>query len=110
MTIIADDSQSSITEVIKLSVKPENLQRMMDYVQEWHTTVIPTLPGFQKAALLSSSAGAVFVYANWSSQEAMGAANHDPRMIKYFEGLIPLLADQPEVHICSVGMIAEAEQ
>src|ERR1700736_6152636 len=75
MTIVADDGHSTITEVVKLPVHPENLQRMMDYVQEWHETIIPALPGFQGAALLSSPVGAVFVYANWSSKEAVEAAN-----------------------------------
>src|SRR5437764_11907829 len=111
MTIVADDDRhATITEVVKLPVAPENLQRMMDYVQEWHETIIPGFPGFQGAALLSSPAGAVFVYANWSSKEAIEEANHDPRMGKYFEGLFPLLAGQPEVHFCAVGMIAEAER
>lgn len=110
MTIVADDgSDSSVTEMVKLPVKPENLDRMMDYVLDWHEMVIPTLPGFQKAALLSSAAGAVFVYAKWSSKEAIENANHDPRMQRYFKGLFPLLAGQPEIHICSVGMVAEAE-
>ncbi|HAG97862.1 MAG TPA: hypothetical protein DDW33_13640 [Ktedonobacter sp.] len=113
MIIVADDDDdghSTITEVVKLPVKPENLQRMMGYVQEWHETIIPALPGFQGAALLSSLAGAVLVYANWSSKEAVEAAIHDPRMGKYFEGLYPMLAGQPEVHFCSVGMIVKAEQ
>lgn len=110
MVIVADDEHSAVTEVVKLPVKPENLQRMMDYVQDWHEMVIPTLPGFQKAAVLSSPVGAVFVYANWSSKEAIENANHDPRMARYFRGLFPLLAGQPEIHICSVDMVAEAEQ
>lgn len=109
MTIVADDGHSSVTEVVKLPVKPENMQRMMDYVQDWHEMVIPTLPGFQRAALLSSAAGAVFVYANWSSKEAIENASHDPRMVRYLRGLFPLLAGQPEIHICSVDMVAEAE-
>ena len=110
LTIVADDGHSTVTEVVKLPVKPENLQRMMDYVQEWHESVIPGLTGFQGAALLSSPTGAVFVYANWSSKDAVEAANRDSRMAKYFEGLFPLLADQPEIHFCSVGMVAEAER
>jgi hypothetical protein len=72
MTIVVDDDRhTSVTEVVKLPVNPENLQRMMDYVQEWHETIIPGLPGFQGAALLSSPAGAVFVYANWSSKRQL---------------------------------------
>jgi|SRR5947209_6028642 len=111
MTIVVDDDRNTtVTEVVKLPVNPENLQRMMDYVQEWHEIIIPGLPGFLGAALLSSPAGAVFVYANWSSKEAIEEAHHDPRMGTYFEGLFPMLAGQPEVHFCSVGMIAEAEQ
>ena len=109
MTIIADEEHTTVTEVIKLPVAPENVQRMMDYVQDWHEMVIPTLPGFQKAALLSSDTGAVFVYANWSSKEAIENASHDPRMARYFQGLFPLLAGQPEIHICSVNMVAEAK-
>lgn len=108
MTIVADDGHSTVTEVVKLPVKPENLQRMMDYVQAWHETIIPTLSGFQGAVLLSSPAGAVFVYANWSSKDAAESANQDPRMGKYFEGLFPMLAGQLEVHFCSVGMVVEA--
>ena len=107
MTIVADGDHSFVTEIVKLPVKPENVQRMMDYVQDWHELVIPTLPGFQKAALLKSAAGAVFVYANWSSEEDIENAGHDPRMVNYLQGLIPMLAGQPEVHICSVGMVAE---
>ena len=107
MAIVADNEHSSVTEVVKLPVKPENLQRMMDYVQDWHTMLIPTLPGFQNAVLLKSAAGAVFVYANWSSEEAIVDASHDPRMANYFLGLLPLLAGQPEIHICSVGLVAE---
>lgn len=109
MTIVADSENAFVTEIVKLPVKPENVQRLMDYVQDWHELVIPTLPGFQKAALLKSAAGAVFVYANWTSQEAIENASHDPRMANYFQGLIPILAGQPEVHFCSVGMVAEVE-
>lgn len=107
MTIVADgDRPATVTEVVKLPVKPENLQGMLDYVQKWHETIIPGLPGFQGAALLRSDTGAVFIYAHWSSKDAIEDASHDPRMARYFEGLFPLLADRPEVHICSVGMVA----
>ena len=107
MTIVADgDRSSTVTEVVKLPVKPENLQGMLDYVRQWHESIIPSLPGFQGAALLSSDTGAVFIYAHWSSKNAIENANRDPRMASYFEGLFPLLSDRPEVHICSVGMVA----
>ena len=107
MTIVADgDRSSTVTEVVKLPVKPENLQGMLDYVRQWHESIIPSLPGFQGAALLSSDTGAVFIYAHWSSKNAIENANRDPRMTSYFEGLFPLLSDRPEVHICSVGMVA----
>ena len=107
MTIVADgDRPSTVTEVVKLPVNPDNLQGMLDYVQKWHETIIPVLPGFQGAALLSSDTGAVTIYAHWSSKDAIENAIHDPRMAKYFEGLFPLLSDRPEVHICSVGMVA----
>jgi len=33
-----------------------------------------------------------------------------PRMTAYIQGFFPLLSARPEVHICSVGMVAEAEQ
>src|SRR5207249_10330856 len=109
MTIVADsDRSSTVTEVVKLPVKPENLQGMLDYVQKWHESIIPSLPGFQGAALLSSETGAVFIYAHWTSKDAIEGASHDPRMAKYFEGLIPMLSDRPEVHICSVGMVAQS--
>lgn len=100
----------TVTEVVKLPVKPENQQYLLDYVQKWHETLIPQLPGFQGAALLSSSAGAVLVYAHWDSKDVIEDASHDPRMASYFEGLIPMLSGRPEVHICSVEMVAEPEQ
>jgi quinol monooxygenase YgiN len=107
MTIVAHgDNGSSVTEVVKLPVKPENLQSMLHYVQKWHESVIPGIPGFQGAAILSSATGALIVYAHWTSKDKIWDANHDPRMARYFEGLLPMLAGRPEVHICSVEAIA----
>lgn len=100
----------TVTEVVKFPVKPENQQCLLDYVQKWHETVIPQLPGFQGAALLSSIAGAVLVYVHWDSKDVIEDASHDPRMASYFEGLIPMLSGRPEIHICSVEMVAEPEQ
>jgi len=111
MTIVPDFYRRHIvTEVVKLPVKPENQQCLLDYVQKWHETLIPQLPGFQGAALLSSIAGAVLIYMHWDSKDAIEDASHDPRMASYFQGLIPMLSGQPDVHICSVEMVAEPEQ
>lgn len=110
ITIVPDVYRPhTVTEVVKLPVKPENQQRVLDYVQKWHETVIPQLPGFQAAALLKSAAGAVLVYVHWDSEDALIAASRGPRMALYFEGLIPMLSGQPEVHICSVEMLAVPE-
>jgi len=111
MTIVADgDRHSTVTEVVKLPVKPENLQRMLDYVQKWHETIIPGLPGFQGAALLSSTTNAVLIYLHWNSKEAIVDASHDSRMASYFAGLLPMLSSSPEVHVCSVEKVIEPKQ
>jgi quinol monooxygenase YgiN len=107
MTIVPDVYRHhTVTEVVKLPAKPENQQRLLDYVQRWHETVILQLPGFQGAALLKSTAGAVLVYVHWDSEDAIKDANRGPLMALYFEGLTPMLSGQPEVHICSVEMLA----
>ncbi|MFL5656318.1 MAG: antibiotic biosynthesis monooxygenase family protein [Ktedonobacteraceae bacterium] len=107
MTIVPDVYRHhTVTEVVKLPVKPENQQRLLDYVQRWHETVILQLPGFQGAALLKSTTGAVLVYVHWDSEDAIKDASCGPLMALYFEGLIPMLSGQPEVHICSVEMLA----
>jgi quinol monooxygenase YgiN len=110
MTIVPDVyRRQTVTEVVKLPVKPENQRRVLDYVQKWHETVIPQLPGFQGAALLKSATGAVLVYVHWDSVDAIIDASRGPRMAPYFAGLIPMLSGQPEVHICSVEMLAGPE-
>ena len=72
MSIIPDASRpQTVTEVVKLPVAPEKQQELLNYIQGWHETVFPTLPGFQQAALLKNSADAVLVYGHWDSQEAI---------------------------------------
>ena len=109
MTIVPDFyGHHTVTEVVKLPVKPENQQCVLDYVQKWHETIIPQLPGFRGAALLKST-GAVLVCVHWNSQDVIESASHDPRMAPYFDGLIPMLSGRPEVHVCSVEMVAKPQ-
>ena len=111
MIIIPDISRpQTVTEVVKLPVAPEKQQALLDYIQRWHETVFPTLPGFQQAAILRNSADAILVYGHWDSQEAIEQASHDRRLRLYFQGLMPLLTGRPEVHICSVEAVVAAKK
>lgn len=111
MTIIPDASRpQTVTEVVKLPVAPEKQQELLTYIQGWHETVFPTLPGFQQAAILKNSADAVLVYGHWDSEEAIMQASQDARLRRYFRGLMPLLTGRPEVHICSVEVVVAAKK
>ena len=98
----------TVTEIVKLPVSPENQLRLLSYVQQWHEQVFPYLPGFQRAAILKNTADAILVYGHWDSQDAIERASKDTRLAPYFQGLMPLLAGRPEIHICSVEMVVTA--